>query len=557
MSSLIEDYEFKSPITEQSNDITKYIDLACTEEIINLFSKTDNQIFNGWQVNEKTKSFGLNDESLLQNILKISEIIRYGLEDKTKKFKLIISGCGTSGRLAYICAQSLNEQLNREVATYLLAGYDNALINSVESIEDSPSHGIKDLKRVLDKNDYCVLIAITCGLSAPFVAGQLYHFLNDNTKLMACGLIGFNTIKLARNINLAYKHDSFTFSSILNECLKKKNFFLLNPIIGPEPITGSTRMKSGTATKIILDLIVTHAITSYDLKSSLRLHEEAIKYCIYENETLVDKLTKIIDNCSNFLCKSLNNSICYLSNDKKTSILCCIDASECVPTFGAERNQIKGLFNESKSSSTYDWWSAIDQFDECKYREIDFDGKSSTIFVEINKNAEKSHNSSESLDSLMVFFDQFVEKSNNEILKNEYFNSNLKLTLVKLCLNMISTGIFIKYGKVYFNYMIDVKTSNIKLYLRAINIISLLSNQNRHKCEICLLKSIYETNNINESDFLKEEMISKHVEKSTNAKNLVPKALIMCVTDCSYDEACKQLLNCPTVRLCIDKLLKK
>jgi N-acetylmuramic acid 6-phosphate (MurNAc-6-P) etherase len=101
------------PITEQSNEITKNIDKATSEEIICLFSKTDKELFN------YKSSDALYDLNILKKIENISQIIE---NNRNNNFKIILSGCGTSGRLAYIVSKSLNEYLNENLCEYIIAG---------------------------------------------------------------------------------------------------------------------------------------------------------------------------------------------------------------------------------------------------------------------------------------------------------------------------------------------------------------------------------------------------------------------------------------------------
>ena len=106
------------PITEQSNEITKNIDKASSEEIISLFSKTDKQLFN-YKSSSNSTDAALYDLNILNKIEIISQTIE---NNRNQNFKVILSGCGTSGRLAYIASRSLNEYLNEELCDYIIAG---------------------------------------------------------------------------------------------------------------------------------------------------------------------------------------------------------------------------------------------------------------------------------------------------------------------------------------------------------------------------------------------------------------------------------------------------
>jgi N-acetylmuramic acid 6-phosphate (MurNAc-6-P) etherase len=130
----------------------------------------------------------------------------------------------------------------------------------------------------------------------------------------------------------------------------------------------------------------------------------------------------------------------------------------------------------------------------------------------------------------------------------------LKFFLIKLSLNAISTASFVKQGKTYENYMIDVKASNFKLYKRAIHIINLLSvSKDEKSAENSLLKSIYSTDDLTSICYNDYNM---HIEFAKNESFVVSKAIIMNLTKCKYEETIKQLNSCSSVRICIENLIK-
>lgn len=555
-------FEKKSPITEQSNEITKNIDLASETELVELFRQTDKELFEGWTIEDHVSTRGLTDDALLDKVDSFSRLIANEIEknqSSNTRFKVVLSGCGTSGRLAYLCAQSVNEHLGRDLCSYIIAGGDYALIHSVEAVEDSPKSGQEAFEGLIEDTDRVVLIAITCGLSAPFVAGQLQFFLNNNPKIAGVALIGFNTASLARTNPIYFEASAttHTFSSILTECLAKPNFFLLNPLIGPEPITGSSRMKSGSATKILLDLIFA-PLFKPDVSSHrlLTLFKESISDCIYGNESNSRLLADILTKSAAAL--KQQSSVNYVSDRKRNAILCCIDASECLPTFGAELSQIRG-FVDARQSEPEPFWNTIDMFEECGVASVEFKSACDdpkAFFVEVN-HAEESlvprKENKMSLRGVIEALKEFVSEQDLSELSGFLVDALLFINL-KICLNIISTGSFVKFGKVYRNYMIDVKASNRKLYLRAIGLIKLLTGEDYDKCEMCLLKSIYMRDEISGVNI---EDVSKHIETAKGSKFVVPRALIMCATGCCVDEATKELENSTAIRNSIEAILKK
>lgn len=147
---LEEDLKAKNspPITELPNRLTTNIDL-CTSgrEIVELLAQTDQEIFDGWQSADSLESEGLkNDRLILDKLGRLSDLIAERIANAG--FRLIISGCGTSGRIAYLCSRTFNALVGRRVCEHIIAGGDWALVNSVESVEDKPDIGRQELLRL-------------------------------------------------------------------------------------------------------------------------------------------------------------------------------------------------------------------------------------------------------------------------------------------------------------------------------------------------------------------------------------------------------------------------
>lgn len=145
------------PITELPNHLTTNIDLAENgPEIVEVLKQTDSEIFDGWRVTGDLKSDGLrNDFYILDKLGRLGDIIR-GKLGSGKRFKIVMSGCGTSGRLACLCSKTFNECLERDVCEYIIAGGDYALVNSVEAVEDKPDAGESELIKYMFKICYLI-----------------------------------------------------------------------------------------------------------------------------------------------------------------------------------------------------------------------------------------------------------------------------------------------------------------------------------------------------------------------------------------------------------------
>jgi N-acetylmuramic acid 6-phosphate (MurNAc-6-P) etherase len=144
--------------------------------------------------------------------------------------------------------------------------YFSALVTSVEACEDDPIAGAAELQHVTESFDHVLFIGITCGLSAPFVGGQLEYCL-DNPQKFTPVLMGFNPVSMARRIRVPKWSNDKTFYDIASRMETTPGALILNPIIGAEPISGSSRMKGGTATKIMLDVVFYLASTNNTIKT--------------------------------------------------------------------------------------------------------------------------------------------------------------------------------------------------------------------------------------------------------------------------------------------------
>jgi len=151
--------------------------------------------------------------------------------------RLFYAGAGTSGRLGVLDASECPPTFGTdpEMVQGLIAGGDTALRNAVEGAEDDHQAGAAALaERNLDDRD--VVVGIAASGSTPYVAGALRHAreVGAATALITCSRPPETTARLAD--------------------------VLIHMPVGPELVTGSTRLKSGTATKLVLNMLTTGAM---------------------------------------------------------------------------------------------------------------------------------------------------------------------------------------------------------------------------------------------------------------------------------------------------------
>ena len=181
-------------------------------------------------INREDKSVPVAIEKVLPQIATFIKVI---VEKMQAGGRLFYIGAGTSGRLGVVDASEIPPTYGMPHGRVigLIAGGDRAIRKAVENAEDDPDQGWKDLEEhVINQQD--VLIGIAASGRTPYVIGAL---------------------KTARANGVV------TGCIVCNEGseVAKNSDFPIEVVVGPEFVTGSTRMKSGTAQKLVLNMIST------------------------------------------------------------------------------------------------------------------------------------------------------------------------------------------------------------------------------------------------------------------------------------------------------------
>jgi len=212
----IDDY-LEHATTESRNARSANIDALPVIEILRI-------------INEEDKGVPFAVEKALPSIAALVEDI---VRAFTAGGRLVYIGAGTSGRLGVLDASECPPTFGvpQGMVVGLIAGGDAALRNSIEKAEDDPEGGEKAL-RDIDFAAKDVLVGITASGSAPYVLGAM-RYAKDLGAVV--GAISCN-------------RESKTFDLAQHRILLE---------VGPEVITGSTRMKAGTAQKLVLNMLTT------------------------------------------------------------------------------------------------------------------------------------------------------------------------------------------------------------------------------------------------------------------------------------------------------------
>lgn len=257
--------------TEDRNPNSYDLDLKSTREILDIINGEDQKI--AIKVNEAMDQI----EVLVDEVIKTFN----------NAGRLFYLGAGTSGRLGVLDASETVPTFSvaPKMVTGLIAGGDNALRNPIENAEDSKDAAKIDLqKENLTENDF--VIGIAASGRTPYAIGSIEYAKE----------IGAKTGSIACNKDA--KISSYADFPIEIET-------------GAEVLSGSTRMKAGTATKLVLNMITTTAMIKIG-----KVYDNLMVDVKPTNEKLVDRATKIISEISgcdyeksNELLKDANNNV--------------------------------------------------------------------------------------------------------------------------------------------------------------------------------------------------------------------------------------------------------
>ncbi|MBK7668981.1 MAG: N-acetylmuramic acid 6-phosphate etherase [Sphingobacteriaceae bacterium] len=213
-------------------------------------------------MNKEDKTVPNAIEKVIPNIEALVNVIAEKMKTGGRLFYL---GAGTSGRLGIVdaseCPPTYGIEHGRVIG--LIAGGDDAIRKAVEFAEDDINQGWEDLKaHKVNSND--VVIGIAASGSTPYVVGALEHCNKNNivTGCITCNG-GSNVAKVSK--------------------------FPIEVIVGPEFVTGSTRMKSGTAQKLVLNMISTSVMIKLGRVKGNKMVDMQLS-----NNKLVDRGTKML-----------------------------------------------------------------------------------------------------------------------------------------------------------------------------------------------------------------------------------------------------------------------
>lgn len=240
--------------TETRNNETMDLDVMPISDILQIMNKEDMQVV----------------KSVEQVLPTIEKVIKRVVENINNGGRLFYIGAGTSGRLGMLDASECPPTFmtDPELVQTIMAGGKDAFFQAVENAEDRLEDGINKLKK---KNitQFDSVIGITASGTTPFVMGALDYAQS----------VGAYTVSLTSNINSEvsrYAEDA------------------IEVVVGPEILTGSTRLKAATSHKMILNMISTTSMVQLG-----KAYENLMVDVHASNKKLIERAKRIVIDATN------------------------------------------------------------------------------------------------------------------------------------------------------------------------------------------------------------------------------------------------------------------
>ena len=239
--------------TEQANPRSRGLDRKSSLAIVRLMNAEDARIA----------------AAVRRELPKIARAVDAIVESLGKGGRLIYVGAGTSGRIAFLDAAECPPTFGTppSLVRAVIAGGNRAMRHAVEGAEDSASNGARDLARAkLKARD--IVVGIAASGTTPYVLGALKY--SRQVGAMTIGLTSNPASPLARLAHIT-----------------------IAPITGPEVLSGSTRMKAGTAQKMVLNMLSTAAMVRLG-----RAYENWMIRMKLTNEKLQKRAARILEQAA-------------------------------------------------------------------------------------------------------------------------------------------------------------------------------------------------------------------------------------------------------------------
>lgn len=263
-------------MTEEKNSNTTDLDCLSSREIVQ-------------RMNDEDKKVPYAVENVLDEVAKAVDMIVASLENEGRLFYF---GAGTSGRLGILDASECPPTFGTppELVQGVIAGGQKAMVRAVEGAEDSAELGRDDV-RIHGVTERDVVVGIAASGRTPYVLGALKE----------AQAIGAKTISVSCNE-----------TAIINEGVD----VAIGVVVGPEVLTGSTRLKAGTAQKLVLNMLTTASMIRLGkVYGNLMVNVQAT------NQKLRERVKRIIMEVTGVSYMEAEKLSTLADGDAKTAIL--------------------------------------------------------------------------------------------------------------------------------------------------------------------------------------------------------------------------------------------
>ncbi|MBN3228772.1 N-acetylmuramic acid 6-phosphate etherase [Pectobacterium brasiliense] len=263
-------------VSETRNPATMALDQLSTLEMMHAFNQEDRKV----------------PEAIAQVLPAIAEAVDLATASLQEGGRLIYLGAGTSGRLGVLDASECPPTFGvpHGLVIGLIAGGPGALLKAVEGAEDDPALGEADLK-ALDVTAADMVVGLAASGRTPYVIGAL-RYARD---------VGCRTAAISCNPH----------SPIAQEAQ-----VAISPVVGPEALTGSTRLKSGTAQKLVLNMISTGAMVKLG-----KVYQNLMVDVKATNVKLLDRACRIVVEATGAEREKARQALVQADNEVKPAIL--------------------------------------------------------------------------------------------------------------------------------------------------------------------------------------------------------------------------------------------
>lgn len=293
--------ELDELVSEERNPRTFGIDLMPTLTLLETMNGEDRAV----------------PDAVRKTLPQIARAVDAILDAFNRGGRLVYTGAGTSGRLGVLDASEVPPTfgVSPQMVVGLIAGGRDALVNASEGAEDSDRNGAADLAPIgVGASD--VVVGIAASGRTPYVIGALRHAKNAGATTVALTCNPASAIAQMADISIA-------------------------PVVGPEVLTGSTRLKSGTAQKLVLNMLSTASMIRMG-----KTYENLMVDLHVSNAKLAARAVRIVMQATGCSSEAAEAVLSRTGNDVKLAILVTL-TGQTVPEARAALERSQGILRHA------------------------------------------------------------------------------------------------------------------------------------------------------------------------------------------------------------------